>query len=101
MSLGLLALITSPDAAVRDCSLDEVCAQASLDELLAECAALDAFRRTAQNLYERVRALFFLYAIHRFHLPQQMERGSPRGADAPSANVRRTPPSGEIGRAHV
>ena len=27
------------------------------------------FRRTSDNLYERVRALFFLYAIHRFHLP--------------------------------
>src|SRR5207247_7362032 len=27
------------------------------------------FRGHSQNLYERVRALFFLYAIHRFHLP--------------------------------
>ena len=42
-----------------------------LAELLAECAALDAFRRASDNLYERVRALFFLYAIHRFHLPAQ------------------------------
>ena len=71
MSLGLLDLITSPDAAVRDRSLDGVCAAASLDELLAECDALDAFRRASPNLYERVRALFFLYAIHRFHLPVQ------------------------------
>ena len=31
--------------------------------------ALDRFRRSSDNLYERVRALFFLYAIHRFHLP--------------------------------
>ena len=29
-------------------------------ELLAECAELDAFRRRSDNLYERVRALFFL-----------------------------------------
>ena len=36
---------------------------------LAACAELDAFRRRSDNLYERVRALFFLYAIHRFHLP--------------------------------
>ncbi len=35
----------------------------------SECAALDAFRRESTNLYERVRALFFLYAIHRYHLP--------------------------------
>ena len=44
-------------------------AAASIDQLLAECAALDRFRRDSDNLYERVRALFFLYAIHRFHLP--------------------------------
>jgi REP element-mobilizing transposase RayT len=73
MSLGLLALITSPDPALRDRSLDEVCAQASAEELLAECDALDLFRRTSPNLYERVRALFFLYAIHRFHLPERLQ----------------------------
>ena len=28
-----------------------------------------ALRRASDNLYQRVRALFFLYAIHRFHLP--------------------------------
>ena len=33
---------------------------ASLRELLTECAALDAFRRHSDNLYERVRALLFL-----------------------------------------
>jgi hypothetical protein len=38
---------------------------------LAECVELDAFRRTSDNLYERVRALFFLYNIHRFHLPRK------------------------------
>ena len=43
-----------------------------LAELLAECAELDAFRRRSENLYERVRALFFLYAIHRFHLPARL-----------------------------
>ncbi len=42
---------------------------ATLEELLVECEALDRFRRTNDNLYERVRALFFLYAIHRFHIP--------------------------------
>ena len=38
---------------------------------------LDAFRRTSDNLYERVRALFFLYAIHRFHLPRQAGAAEP------------------------
>lgn len=72
MSLGLLSLITSPDAKIRDRSLDDLVTKATLDELLAECDELDAFRRTSENLYERVRALFFLYALHRFHLPERM-----------------------------
>ena len=65
----LLPLITSPDPAVRHTALEAVCADLSAADLLAECAALDAFRRRHENLYERVRALFFLYAIHRFYLP--------------------------------
>ncbi|MEI7954920.1 MAG: UTP--glucose-1-phosphate uridylyltransferase, partial [Verrucomicrobiota bacterium] len=68
----LLPLITSPDVAVRDQSLDAVCAQLSAADLLAEAAALDAFRRTSDNLYARVRALLFLHAIHRFHLPVRL-----------------------------
>ncbi len=72
MSLGLLDLITSSDPATRDSALEARCATLSLDELLAECAALDAFRRTSGNLYDRVRALFFLAAIHRYHLPERL-----------------------------
>ena len=37
MSTGLIALITSPDATVRNRSLDEVCAKLTFSELLAEC----------------------------------------------------------------
>ena len=40
-----------------------------VEQLLAEGRDLETFRRRSENLYERVRALFFLYAIHRFHLP--------------------------------
>ncbi|MEZ4719032.1 MAG: UTP--glucose-1-phosphate uridylyltransferase [Caldilineaceae bacterium] len=65
----LIAIITSPEPAVRNRSLDAFARAATRDELLAECAALDAFRRHSTNLYEQVRALFFLYAIYRFHLP--------------------------------
>lgn len=67
----LRAIITATDPATRDQSLDTVCEQSSLEELLAECRDLDHFRRVSQNLYERVRSLFFLYAIHRFHLPKK------------------------------
>jgi hypothetical protein len=65
----LTQIITAADPAVRNRSLDAFCRTASLNELLAECEALDQLRRNNDNLYERVRALFFLYAIHRFHLP--------------------------------
>jgi len=65
----LTEIITSADPAVRNRSLDETCRSASLTELLAECSELDALRRSSDNLYERVRASLFLYAIHRFHLP--------------------------------
>ena len=71
MTGQLVTIITSPDPAVRDRSVDVFCRSAPLAELLAECAELDAFRRTSDNLYERVRALFFLYNIHRFHLPRK------------------------------
>ncbi len=77
----LVRIITSADPAQRNRSLDAVCRNATLEQLLAECAALDRFRRTSDNLYERVRALFFLYAIYRFHLPPRLE--SDRGALIP------------------
>jgi hypothetical protein len=65
----LVAAITSDAPAIRNQSLDSLCAAAALEQLLSDCEALDQFRRSSDNLYERVRALFFLYAIHRFHMP--------------------------------
>ena len=65
----LLSIITSAETGRRNRSLDAFAHAASTETLLAECAALDQFRRQSDNLYERVRALFFLYAIYRFHLP--------------------------------
>ncbi|MEM8954450.1 MAG: UTP--glucose-1-phosphate uridylyltransferase [Verrucomicrobiota bacterium] len=73
----LIPLIVGPDAATRDRALRRACGDLSGDELRAECAALDAFWRESENLYERVRALFFLYAIYRFHLPPKL------GSEAP------------------
>jgi hypothetical protein len=66
---NLTSIITAADPATRNRSLDALCRNASLDALLAACADVDGFRRRSANLYERVRALFFLYALHRFHLP--------------------------------
>ncbi len=65
----LVAVITSPDADTRNRSLGEWARTATLGQMLAECDALETFRSHCPNLYERVRACFFLYALHRFHLP--------------------------------
>ena len=65
----LVAVITAADAKARDQAIEAVCREATLADLLAECAALEEFRRTSTNLYERVRSLFFLSALHRFHIP--------------------------------
>jgi hypothetical protein len=64
----LTEVITARDAETRNRSLDALCRAATLEDLLRECEALDRFRRSSDNLYERVRALFFLYALHRFHI---------------------------------
>lgn len=69
----LTDLITSTDPATRDKALAEACAALDPAALLEECQKLDDFRRTAENLYDRVRALFFLSAIHRYHLPEKLE----------------------------
>jgi len=68
----LLSLITSDDPSTRDRSLAEACSALDPATLLAECAELDAFRRSSDNLYHRVRAIFFLQAIYRFHLPEKL-----------------------------
>ena len=69
MTGRLRHIITASDPAVRNQSLEAFARAASLRDLLAECDDLEAFRQRSENLYERVRALFFLYALHRFHLP--------------------------------
>jgi galactokinase/mevalonate kinase-like predicted kinase len=72
----LVAIITSRDSEVRNRALDSICRGLSTRELLDECAALDRFWRTCENLYERVRAQFFLFSIYRFHLPFRAEIGA-------------------------
>jgi hypothetical protein len=67
------SIITAADPALRNRSLDVFCRSAMTGQLLAEVAELERLRHTSDNLYERVRALFFLYAIHRFHLPARRD----------------------------
>jgi hypothetical protein len=65
----LLNILTSKDRETRDTPIEVALKGLSIEQLLSEARDLDAFRRTTTNLYERVRALLFLHAIHRFFLP--------------------------------
>ncbi|MCK5704301.1 MAG: UTP--glucose-1-phosphate uridylyltransferase, partial [Cyclobacteriaceae bacterium] len=65
----LVEIITSKDPKIRDLSLDKECKDKSIKYLLSECEVLEKMRKENENLYEKVRGLFYLYAIHRFHIP--------------------------------
>ncbi|MGA3031872.1 MAG: UTP--glucose-1-phosphate uridylyltransferase [Terracidiphilus sp.] len=71
----LWKIITASDPEIRNRSLDTLCGMATVEALLAEVADLEQHRQISENLYERVRALFFLSAIYRFHLPLRREVG--------------------------
>jgi hypothetical protein len=73
MTARLIEIIEASDPATRNRAIDEWCAGKSVGELLDACEELDAFRRREENLYQRVRALFFIAAIHRYHLPARVE----------------------------
>ena len=77
----LTGIITAAEPDLRNRPLDTFCQEAAPAALIEECAELERFRRASDNLYERVRALFFLYAIHRFHLP--FKPGIPPGGAIP------------------
>jgi hypothetical protein len=69
MSGVLRRIITAADATRRDESLEGACRGLSLRDLLDEAEDLERYRQECGNLYERVRALFFLYVLHRFEIP--------------------------------
>lgn len=59
----------APPAGASAVSFEALCRAASRAELERMAAELDAWRRTAPNFYHRVRAIFFLEALHRYFLP--------------------------------
>ena len=71
---ALWSIIVAAEPEIRNRSLDAFCREASAEQLLEETKGLEVRRRSSENLYERVRALFFLYAIYRFHLPDKLEK---------------------------
>ena len=78
-SQSLIQTITSPDAAVRDRSIQDLLAGLTTVEVVQACEALETFRLDARNLYERVRASMFLHAIYRYRLQD--------AADVPSGGM--------------
>ncbi|CAD76081.1 MAG TPA: UTP--glucose-1-phosphate uridylyltransferase [Rhodopirellula baltica] len=73
---SLIETITTDQANLRDRSLESLLEDVTLSELLDHVAELDRFRRQEDNLYQRVRALFFLSAIYRYHLPPRLDQSS-------------------------
>jgi len=69
MKSKLVEIISSSDPLIRNQPLELVVQNYSLPQLLQEASALEEFRQNRDNLYEKVRALFFLYSLHRFHFP--------------------------------
>ncbi len=69
----LIQLIVSEDDSIRNQSLDSVCACLDATTLVNHAIALDEFRRGSNNLYHRVRALFFISAIYRYYLPNVVD----------------------------
>jgi UDP-N-acetylglucosamine pyrophosphorylase len=72
MASSLLATICSDNPDIRNRSLESLTRGLTVEALLSACAELDRFRRTSDNLYERVRALFLLSGVYRYHLPPKL-----------------------------
>ena len=62
--------ILSADPELRNRPFRKICDGMSIEELCAACEELETFRRSAGNLYERVRATLFLYAAYRLYLSE-------------------------------
>ncbi|AMV34396.1 UTP--glucose-1-phosphate uridylyltransferase [Pirellula sp. SH-Sr6A] len=68
--------ITSEVDSVRNRTLEELCGNLDAHGLLDAAYELDRFRRSASNLYHRVRAHFFLAALYRYYLPPSFPESS-------------------------
>lgn len=69
----LIETVTSLDPAVRDRPVRALVEGASTEALTRACDDLEAFRQSAGNLYERVRASMFLHALYRYSLQESSE----------------------------
>jgi len=69
MDPRLLDLVEGHEPRGEPRFFEQLCRSAPRAELEQFAADLEEYRRGAQNFYHRVRALFFLEAIHRYFLP--------------------------------
>lgn len=69
----LIQIIESDDPKIRNQSLESYCRGLSLEQLLKSADELDVYRRAEENLYQRVRALFFLASLYRYQIPARLE----------------------------
>ncbi|ATC63171.1 UTP--glucose-1-phosphate uridylyltransferase [Nibricoccus aquaticus] len=67
MDATLLALVEGADSGAN--YFEKLCRAATRPALEAMAEALEAYRQRAGNFYHRVRAIFFLEALHRYFLP--------------------------------
>jgi hypothetical protein len=68
----VLQTITSDQDAIRNRSLESLCNGIDLDGLIQMAQQLDGHWRGEKNLYQRVRALFFLASLHRYQIPSRL-----------------------------
>ena len=73
MTNELIETIVSEDDNLRHRSINFLLKGNSKDGLLKLTAELEAFRKSADNLYHRVRASLFLFVIYRFYLQENNE----------------------------
>lgn len=66
----LVETITSTNPELRNRPLMSLLARMSVPEMLRACDELEQFRRSSENLYDRVRASLFLASAYRFGLQE-------------------------------
>lgn len=68
MSNNLVKTIVSEDGTLRNRSINSLLQNKNKNELLELAEGLEAFRKSSNNLYHKVRASLFLFVIYRFYL---------------------------------
>jgi len=74
MTSPFIDCLRSPNPELFDKSVEAICSERDLESLLKDCETLEAFWKSTDNLYLRVRTLVFLYYLHRYVIPVSAEK---------------------------